>query len=57
MFMYMYIHVFIIIIIIIITIHYSRQQIRRGEQLEKIGEGFIADMRPQRGREEAWIHS
>jgi len=38
-----------------VTISESKQQVRRGEQLEKIGEGFIADMRPQRGRDEASI--
>merc|ERR1719188_1127477 len=38
-----------------VTIAESRQQIRRGEELEKIGEGFIADMRMSKGREESQI--
>merc|ERR1719215_939357 len=38
-----------------VTIAESKQQHRRGEQLEKIGDGFIADMRPSRGREEAQL--
>lgn len=38
-----------------VTISESRQQVRRGEMLEKIGDGFIADMRPQSGRDEAQI--
>jgi len=38
-----------------VTIAESRQQVRRGERLENIGEGFIADLRPTKGREEAQI--
>mmetsp|Transcript_30043 Transcript_30043/g.84639 ORF Transcript_30043/g.84639 Transcript_30043/m.84639 type:complete len:1295 (+) Transcript_30043:66-3950(+) len=38
-----------------VTISESRQQVRKGEQLEKIGDGFVADLRPARGREEAQV--
>mmetsp|Transcript_6214 Transcript_6214/g.13380 ORF Transcript_6214/g.13380 Transcript_6214/m.13380 type:complete len:1321 (+) Transcript_6214:150-4112(+) len=36
-----------------VTITESRQQLRRGDHVEKIGDGFIADMRPARNHEEA----
>lgn len=38
-----------------VTIAESKQQIRKGEQLEKIGDGFIADLRPGKGREESQL--
>lgn len=38
-----------------VTISESKQQVRRGEQLERIGEGFVADLRPASGRDEAQV--
>jgi len=38
-----------------VTISESRQQVRKGEEMEKLGDGFIADLRPARGREEAQV--
>jgi len=40
-----------------VTISESAQQVRRhkGEELEKIGDGFVADLRPAKGREEAQL--
>jgi len=38
-----------------VTISESKQQVRRGEALEKIGEGFVADLRPSGGREDSQV--
>jgi len=38
-----------------ITISESRQQVRKGEAMEKLGEGFVVDMRPARDRQEAQL--
>jgi len=38
-----------------VTIEESKQQLRRGAGTEKLGDGFVADMRPAKGREESQI--
>merc|ERR1712187_599957 len=38
-----------------VTISESRQQIRKGERLEQLGDGFVADMRPAKDRLEAQL--
>eukprot|EP00929_Paragymnodinium_shiwhaense_P020571 TRINITY_DN13670_c0_g1_i1.p1 TRINITY_DN13670_c0_g1~~TRINITY_DN13670_c0_g1_i1.p1 ORF type:complete len:1253 (-),score=306.35 TRINITY_DN13670_c0_g1_i1:91-3849(-) len=38
-----------------VTICESRQQKRKGADMEKLGDGFVADMRPSKGREEAQL--
>jgi len=38
-----------------VTISESKQQVRKGEDIEKLGDGFIADLRPAKGREEAQV--
>lgn len=38
-----------------VTISESRQQVRKGEELEKLGDGFIADLRPGKGRDESQV--
>eukprot|EP00927_Polykrikos_kofoidii_P045974 TRINITY_DN4013_c0_g3_i1.p1 TRINITY_DN4013_c0_g3~~TRINITY_DN4013_c0_g3_i1.p1 ORF type:complete len:1279 (+),score=261.33 TRINITY_DN4013_c0_g3_i1:76-3912(+) len=38
-----------------VTISESKQQMRKGMDLEKLGDGFVADLRPTKGREEAQV--